>query len=333
MINADPKQRLKTFWQRPEGKTGAFFLIVAGILLAIFAVPILAFMISLLKNVFTTIILFVVLGILLYVFLDPKFRNLIWYMYKSFMRWVTSVFVQIDPIRILESYIDHLYDKIREMDVHIAKLKGQISKLKGTINKNKKEMEQSLKIAEQAKKKKDMELVAVNTRQFGRLKDSNERYQTLLNKMQLLYKVLAKIYKNSNYLIQDTENEVRMRKQEYIAIKAGHSAMKRAMSIIQGDPDKKMMFDMATEAVVEDVHAKIGEMERFIELSGSFIDSVDLQNGIYEQEGLELLEKMEKEGISMLLGEPAKPVKLETDGAKPEKEIDSISKYDNLFDE
>ncbi len=90
---------------------------------------------------------------------------------------------------------------------------------------------------------------------------------------------------------------------------------------------------MATEAVVEDVHTKIGEMERFIELSGSFIDSVDLQNGIYEQEGLELLEKMEKEGVSMLLGEPAELERLEVDNeVSLDKEIGSISKYDNLFD-
>jgi len=333
MIDTNPKQRVKSFWKRPEGKFGAFFLAAAGIVTAIFAVPILAFIVSMLKSLITTILLFVILGSMLYVLFDPKFRALIWYMYKGFMRKVTSLFVQIDPIKILETYIEHLYKNIKQMDVHIAKLKGQISKLKATIKGNTDEMDQNLKIAAAAKKKKDMDIVALNTRQYGRLKESNKRYGKLLGKMDLLYKVLSKIYKNSNYLIEDTENEVRMRKQEYQAIKAGHSAMKRAMNIIQGDPDKKMMFDMATEAVVEDVHNKIGEMERFIELSGSFIDSVDLQNGIYEQEGLELLEKMEKSGSSFLLDEPVKLEKLENNKElELEKEIDNISKYDNLFD-
>jgi phage shock protein A len=335
MIESDQKQRLKTFWQRPEGKMGAFVLIILTILLIIFAVPVFTFIISLLQNVITTILLFLVVGILLYVILDPKFRNLVWYMYKSFMRWVAGIFVQIDPIKILETYIEYLYKSLNQMNEHIAKLKGQVSKLRMVIEKNREEMEQSLKIAEQAKKKGDMELVAINTRQYGRLKETNERYMALLGKMELLYKVLSKIHKNSGYLIQDTENEVRMRKQEYQAIKAGHSAMKRAMSIIQGDPDKKMMFDMATEVIVEDVHNKIGEMERFIELSGSFIDSVDLQNGIYEQEGIELLEKMEKEGVSFLLGERPDKGELEPVLAKTgeqEKEIDNISTYKNLFD-
>jgi hypothetical protein len=73
-------------------------------------------------------------------------------------------------------------------------------------------------------------------------------------------------------------------------------------------------------------------MERFIEISGSFIDSVDLQNGIYEQEGLELLEKMEKEGVSFLLGDHKID---ELEGEKEqeiEKDIGNISSYSNLFD-
>jgi len=333
MINTNPKKRLKTFWSRPEGRFGAFFLVAAGIVITIFAGSIFTFIVSMLKSLITTILLFVILGSMLYVLFDPKFRTLIWYMYKSFMRKITSLFVQIDPIKILETYIEHLYKNVDQMNVHIAKLKGQVSKLKGTINENVEEMEQNLKIAEAAKKKNDMDLVAINTRQYGRLKESNKRYGVLLGKMELLYKVLSKIYKNSNYLIEDTENEVRMRKQEYQAIKAGHSAMKRAMNIIQGDPDKKMMFDMATEAVVEDVHSKIGEMERFIELSGSFIDSIDLQNGIYEQEGIELLNKMEQKGESFLLGEPAKLEKLETNINDKEIEKITVSDYDTLFDQ
>jgi phage shock protein A len=334
MIEANQQQRLKTFWQRPEGKLGAVVLIALAVLVVIFAIPIFTFIIGLLQNLVTTILLIVVLGIFIYVLFDKQFRNLVWYMYKSFMRWVTGIFVTIDPIKILETYIDYLYKNLKEMNVHIAKLKGQISKLKTIINKNKQEMEQNLKMAEQAKKKGNKELMAINTRQYGRLKESNERYSALLNKMDILYRVLSKIHRNSGYLIKDTENEVRMRKQEYKAIKAGHTAMKRAMSIIQGDPDKKMMFDMATEAIVEDVHGKIGEMERFIELSGSFIDSVDLQNGIYEQEGLELLEKMEKEGVSFLLGDSPKDIPgLEKDEEIEVKdEPESFSSYSNLFD-
>lgn len=333
MIENSPQQKMKSFWKRPEGVTGAIFLIGLIVVFAIFSVQILAFIQSLFATLFTMVAFFVVLGIIVYVLLDPKFRALIWYMYKSIMRWFTSIFVQIDPIGILKSYIEYLYNNLQEMNTQIAKLKGQMSKLSRLIENNTREMEENLKMAEQAKKKGNMELVAINTRQFGRLKETNARYTALLNKIQLLYKVLSKIHKNSGYLIKDTENEVRMREQERKAIRAGHSAMKSAMNIISGDPDRKMMFDMATEAIVEDVHNKIGEMERFIEVSGSFIDSIDLQNGVYEQDGLEILEKMEKEGMSFLLGDKVSDLNREEEVEEDvQKDIGNISNYSNLFD-
>ena len=333
MIEEVSKQKVKSFWKRPEGVTGAIFLIGLLVIMGIFSVQIVAFIQGLFLSLFTTIAFFVVVGVIIYVILDPKFRALVWYMYRSLMRWFTGLFVQIDPIGILKSYIEYLYNNLKEMNEQIAKLKGQMSKMSRLIEDNKREMEENLKMAEQAKKKGNMELVTINTRQFGRLKETNSRYMALLTKIDLLYKVLSKIHKNSGYLIKDTENEVRMREQERIAIRAGHSAMKSAMNIISGDPDRKMMFDMATELVVEDVHNKIGEMERFIEVSGSFIDSIDLQNGVYEQAGLDLLEKMEKEGMSFLLGDKVSDVMDEKEEEKPvEKDLGNISNYSNLFD-
>ena len=74
------------------------------------------------------------------------------------------------------------------------------------------------------------------------------------------------------------------------------------MSIISGDSDKRAMFDMALEAIADDVANKVGEMERFMDMSESFMNSVDLQNGIFEEEGLKMLEKWEKEGVSAILG-------------------------------
>jgi phage shock protein A len=219
------------------------------------------------------------------------------------MRKITGLFVNIDPIGILETYIEDLHKNLSEMNTHIVKLKGQIQKIKTIISQNEKEMKESLELAEEAKKKNNMDVVVINTRQYGRLEESNKRFTELLTKMEILYRILAKMYENSGYLIKDIENEVRIKKQEREAIRSGYSAMKRAMSIISGDPDKKMMFDQAMEAIVDDISNKIGEMERFMEVSSTFIESIDLQNGVYEQKGLELLEKMEKQGISLLLTE------------------------------
>jgi hypothetical protein len=319
----------KSFWQRPEGVTG--FIFMSGLILGggYLLYKLLPFIVSILHNTLHAVILFAVLGAVLFILLDPKFRNLIWYFYKSIMRALTGLFVNIDPIGILENYIESLHKNLAEMDGHIAKLKGQIQKLKLIMEKNDLEMKESLQVAEQAKKTGKMDMVVINTRQFGRLEESNKRFQELLTKMEILYRVLSKMYDNSGYLIKDIENEVRIKKQEREAIRSGYSAMRRAMSIINGDPDKKMMFDQAMESIVDDISLKIGEMERFMEVSSTFIESIDLQNGVYEQKGMELLEKMEKEGISLLLNQPGSDKVLVT--SSNEQTENKNNKYKNLF--
>jgi hypothetical protein len=103
-------------------------------------------------------------------------------------------------------------------------------------------------------------------------------------------------------MLEDIEDQVMVKEQERKAIRASHSAMKSAMNIIAGNSDKREMFDQALEAIADDVSSKIGEMERFMEMSTNFMQSIDLQNGVFEEEGMQLLEKWEKEGVSLLLG-------------------------------
>jgi hypothetical protein len=99
---------------------------------------------------------------------------------------------------------------------------------------------------------------------------------------------------------------------------------------------------MALEAIAEDVSQKIGEMERFMDLSTSFMDSVDLQNGIFEEEGLALLEKWEKEGTSLLLGEEKQTLLLDANNdsnlldlnapIKKATEIPHDNQYNKFFE-
>ena len=120
--------------------------------------------------------------------------------------------------------------------------------------------------------------------------------------MEVLYRVLTKMYENSQIMQEDIADQVEVKEQERIAIRSSNSAMRSAMSVIKGDKDKRAMFDQALEAVADDVSQKVGEMERFMELSDNFMKSIDLQNGVFEEEGLKMLEKWEGEGVSKLLG-------------------------------
>ncbi|MBV6654658.1 MAG: hypothetical protein KI786_12915 [Mameliella sp.] len=329
----------KSFWKRPEGVTGALFLgallLGGGYLIAVNMAAILA----LVQNTLYLAILLAVLAAVVYMILDPRMRNLVWYMYKSIMRSITSVFVQVDPIGILKSYVEDLSKNLGKMRKQIGILRGQMRKLQTLVEENERTIEEQMKMASAAKEKGMDSQVVLATRKAARLRDSNEKYTSLLNRMDVMYRILKKMHQNSEILLEDTKDQVQLKEQERKAIRTSHSAMKSAMSVMSGDPDKRAMFDAAMEAITDDVANKVGEMERFMEMSSNVMNSIDLQQGIFEDEGLKMLEQWEKESTLMLMdGNATSTDTLDLDSpvAKPEKRSGGASGskegYDTFFD-
>ena len=292
----------KGFWQRPEGVAGGMFLaaIVLGGGYALY--KILPTLIALAENTLYLAGLLAALAAVVYIVLDPKMRNLIWYMYKSVMRWITGIFVQLDPIGILKSYIESLKDNLGSMNTQISRLKGQMYKLSEMIKQNQRDIKNNLGMASKAKETGREAIMVLKARKAGRLQESNMKLEDLYKRMEVLYRVLTKMYENSEIMLEDLQDQVLVKEQEYKAIKASHSAIRFAMNILSGNSDKKYMYDMALEAMADDIGQKVGEMERFMDMSKNFMESIDLQNGVFEEEGLQMLETWEKEGVSFLLG-------------------------------
>jgi phage shock protein A len=330
----------KSFWQRPEGVTGGIFMAAIIGAAAYFLVPILS------TIVWNTVNLAVGLGVLfglVYLVLDPKMRNLVWYMYKSVMRWITGVFVEIDPIGILKSYIEDLRDSLGKMNQQISNLKGQMYKMSEMIKQNQREIQNNLSLAGRAKDTGRENIMVLKARKAGRLQESNMKLEDVYKRMEVLYRVLTKMYENSEIMLEDLSDQVVVKEQEYKAIKASHSAMKSAQAILTGNSDKKYMYDMALEAMANDVGQKVGEMERFMDMSKNIMESIDLQNGVFEEEGLAMLEKWEKEGVSFLLGGEKQQIinkaksndvlDLNATPKLPSKQERGGNQYDSLFND
>lgn len=332
----------KSFWTRPEGVTGA--VVLGGLLLGgVWLVT--SFIGAILAALSTTVGLIVglsILGLVIFMALDSKTRALTGFMYKSLMRWITGMFIKIDPISILKSYVDDLRNNLKKMNKQIYQLRGQMHRLKEMILNNKKEIKSNINLASKAKANEQKAQMILKSRKAGRLKESNVKLEDLYTKMEVLYRVLNKMHENSAILVEDVQDQVMVKEQERKAITAGNSAMKSAMAIIKGDTDKRALFDQALEAVADDVSQKVGEMERFMEMSEGFMQSVDLQNGVFEEEGLKMLEKWENESVSLLLGSEKTDILEQAhndedilDLDHPVKEpvkVGRTNQYDNLFD-
>lgn len=306
MNTYDAGRKSKSFWKRPEGITGLIFLggiTVAGL---IGLNAILPWLIKLMQNTLHAAMLAAAIGGILFIVMDPKFRTLVSYTYKTIMRKLTGFLIEIDPINILRIHIEEMKKNRGDMNKQIENLKGQMRKLGNLIEQNKQEHANNMQLAIQAQKAGKDTIVTLKTRKAGRLEQSNTTLSTLYTKMEMLYRMLSKMFETAGYLIEDTEDEVNVKEKERNAILTGHSALRSAMSIISGDPDKRAMFDQAMEFMVDDIGQKAGEMERMMEVSTTFLDSIDLQNGVYEENGLKMLETWQNESVnSLLLGKDA----------------------------
>lgn len=330
-----PHTKPKSFWKRPEGVTGTIFLLAILAGLGYVLVKALPALLALVSNVLYLALMLLVLGAIIYMILDPRMRTLVGYMYKSIMRWITSIFVTIDPIGILKNYVDDLEDNLRKMSKQIGTIRGQMRKLKTLMEDNAAEMENNLKLAQKAKEQGMQNQMVLSSRKAARLKETNEKYRSLYAKMEILSRVLSKMYQNSEVLLEDTKDQVKLKEEERKAIRASHSAMKSAMSVISGDADKRALFDAALEEIADDVAQKVGEMEHFMEMSTNFMNSVDLQNGVFEEEGLKMLDEWEKKSTLMLMGDKSDTLDLK-DAPEIETRSESQGKgdksdYSNLF--
>jgi hypothetical protein len=287
---------MKSFWEKPQGTTGmigiGLLVFGAGYLLLKNAAWIAEAFSNLTSAVFMGLGLFTIFWLLS----DKKFRTLLWYFYKVGMEKLTSLFIEIDPIGIMKAYVSSLVDKRKNMDQQLNKLKREKGKLQRKIKETEKEIKAHMSKASAASKSQDRRIQAqmsLNTRMAGRRAETVKKLTILLDKMNTLYDKMDKMYFYSGIMIQDIKDQIESIEYERNAIHASHSVMKSAQSIIAGNSSEAELFDKALEHVADDLGAKVGEMERFMDVSQSFIDGVDLDNQVFEEDGLRMLEAWE----------------------------------------
>jgi len=292
-----------SFWKKPEGKPG--MVVLAGLigLGGYFLYKALPSIIDLMQNLYTAIGLGVGLFFIISLLMNNRFRTTIWYLFKGLMRFFTGLAIELNPIAILESYVEDVKEKMVKMGEQLTELKAQIGSLNLKIAKKKDECEMSLNRANQLKNDKDRRAEAeMHARQGMRLKASIDKLQALANRMEVLYRVLEKMKYYSSIMVKETEMQVEEAKEERESITKGHSVMKSAMSIIQGNSDKKIIFDEAMEFVVDDIGGKVGQMDKMLEDSMEFISCVEVDDEIYAEKGMKLLEKFDQDGIDAIFG-------------------------------
>jgi uncharacterized protein YgbK (DUF1537 family) len=172
------------------------------------------------------------------------------------------------------------------------------------------------------------------------MEKSNMTLQVLYSKIETMHRVLSKIHKNSAVIIADTKDEIEVTEQEYLAVKAAHGAMKSAMSIISGDKDKRAIYEEAYEILTNDITSKSSELETMLEMSESLMKNIDLDQGMLQERGIQMIEEWEKKADSWLVSTTKKSDAVSKVSTQPiahkssseiENAVDNTNNFNILF--
>src|SRR5258706_6688471 len=146
-------QGLKNFWQGPEGTAGKVVLVLGGIAVAYGFVQILPFLSAAATDTLHLVVLIGAILVFLFIVTDKRVRTLAKLMFQSVMRYLTGLFIELDPIGILKNYIGEMKKNLAIMDEQLGNLNGSIRTLQNQIDTNQKDAEHSMALANQADKK------------------------------------------------------------------------------------------------------------------------------------------------------------------------------------
>jgi hypothetical protein len=156
--------------------------------------------------------------------------------------------------------------------------------------------------AEAAKKQNIKSQVYLNTQQAARLKGAVVELTDVHVRIETLYKVLTKIHENASVSLLDTKQAVELQEDKWKAIRQSYKAMDSAMKALKGDKDERALFEETMEFINSDLSTKMGEIEYMLDSSAQIMDSIDVENGMFREKGMKMLEEFEKKSDSWLLG-------------------------------
>ena len=293
----------RTFWQRPEGKVAMGIVAAIGMLLAWGFVSILPTLIQIAEN---TLYLAALVGMLLLlyciVFVWDRPRTLLFYALQMVSRWITSNFVELDPVSILHAFVRQMKERREVIQDRLGRIVGVRRMVEAKIQKSEKERQQALRLAGAARGSHDEDGLNAHAEIAARRVRDIQEYEAMRGQVENIEKLLQRVLRRADYHSQTAEDEANQLQDKHTITGAVQAATTAAQGIF-GDTDLAEVRDMAAERIRDDYEKRLGELQTLIDLT-DFDHAVDLNQMAFRQEGLAQLAEAERKVTQAELANP-----------------------------
>src|ERR1700694_494931 len=299
-------QGLKNFWQRAAGTVGKVVLGLGRLALACDFVQLLPFLIAPATDTLHLAVLIGAILVFLFIVTDKRVRTLAKLMFQSVMRYLTGLFIELDPIGILKNYIGEIKKNLAIRDDQLGNLNGSIQTHKNQIDTNQKDAEHRIRLANQPDKKMAAGgLTSLDQQQYVSAKVTNQRHAASLininksltdlrDKLKILYDQLIRWRATAEFQVTDKENRVSEEEMRRKALKKAYSVFQAAKKIFRGDPVANQIYDQTLEYLADDAGQMLGEMEDFNRLANKLMTNMDLETGAINDEAVKQLSEFQQ---------------------------------------
>ena len=315
-------------WQRPEKVAGWVVLGGAAAASVYYWGQIVPFLVDV---VFNSVKLGIGLGALFGLFLlvtNKRIQAGLWYAGQRILRTAAGIFVNTDPIGIMEDYIANTEQEARQLEGEIGHIEGAHELVQRKLAANEAQMREYLALADSATRQNEKEAAEAYASRAAQLQDYNQHLQPMAATTANVSVVMRQILKAARRQIDGSKFKVGLLKDEYELVKRTSSGMRAAMNILRGGPDKKYFFDLATDRVAQDMARQLGQIKQAMRYSQEFVKEMDIQNGVMSEKGQRLLDRYQQGDFNALLTNDKTPVS--TSAATTKQRADDA--YSSLLD-
>lgn len=288
---------LATLVNQPGGKFGVFVAAIAAGVGLYFLVP---FLVTITWGLVQIACAIGILAVLLFLVTNKQIKISVSVAYFIFMRKLMGIFVKIDPIAIVERRLMDMKKKIQQITKAMGDLKGYIKLNEGQVADTKREIKDYAYRVDVAREQGNKGQESTYNKQVVRLTELLQSQQKCLEDSNKWYTILSKLEEMASLTVEDTENDIKIRKQKYLQIRQQYQAYKSVMSVMKGDPDEMALFNQGMDEMLNDINSKVGEMEHVLESTGGLISQYSTDSAVADKKAEELLQRYNEHGIDGL---------------------------------
>lgn len=294
MSNLPATNNSYTFWKRPEGTTGKVILSVIGIGAAYAFYHMLPFLITLAENTIYLAVLVGVLALLWIIVTSSRVHSLIAVGFEAISRAITEMFVDLDPIDILNTYSKQMHKKSDEMQESITQMQGVYRSLKGDRDNCNAEMNHAIKLADAADRGGDSDNANLQLEIVGRrqatLADLDQKLTTISDVLDALKRVQKVVL----YHIASSDDEKKTLTEQLDHQRKMDVANKAANRVLGGNNDLDQMRAMAADNIRNRYNTTMGELDVLVESTKNMSAEVDLNQMVLRADGKSKLDELRK---------------------------------------